>query len=129
MFRLFAVAALMTSALLAQPAPVRQFLLRLEPVRADFTLQSMTEAERPAVVEHAAYLKSLLEQGKLILAGQAFDPKGFWGIVIVSAADLEGANALMNGDPAIKSKMFRGVAVPFRVVFGRTGETAPKPNQ
>jgi uncharacterized protein len=119
LLRILGVASLMTFAVTAQPAPVRHFLFRLEPVRADFTLQSMTEAERPVVGQHAGYLKTLLDQGKLVLAGQAFDPKGFWGIVIVNAADQEEATGIMNADPAIKSNLFRGVAIPFRIVFQR----------
>ena len=47
----------------AQTPPARQFLLRLEPVRKDFTLQTMTEAERPVVGEHVAYLTGLLAKG------------------------------------------------------------------
>ena len=127
MKRLLAVVALMSSAALAQPAPMRQFLFRLEPVRADFTLQNMTEAERPVVMEHAAHLKTLLDQGTLIMAGQAFDPKGFWGIAIVNATDLEAATALLNEDPVIKSKMFRGVVFPFRIVFASAPGAAKQP--
>jgi uncharacterized protein YciI len=118
--------ALVATYALAQPVAVRQFLFRLEPVRGGFTLQNMTEAERPVVIEHAAYLKSMLDEGKLVLAGQAFDPAGFWGIVIVNAPDAEAATAMLNADPAIKSKMFRGTAVPFRIVFSRTPEPAAK---
>ena len=127
MMRLFAAAVLVSSAALAQPAPMRQFLFRLEPVRADFTLQNMTDAERPVVAEHAAHLKTLLDQGTLIMAGQAFDPKGFWGIVIVNATDPEAATTLMNQDPAIKSKMFRGVVVPFQIVFASAPGAAEQP--
>ena len=103
----------------AQTPPARQFLLRLEPVRKDFTLQTMTEAERPVVGEHVAYLTGLLAKGTLTFAGQAFDPKGFWGIVVVNAPDLEAAKAILNGDPVIKSKLFAGEAIPFRTVFER----------
>lgn len=122
MRRLLILATLVSMVALTQPAPVRQFLFRMEPVRKDFTLQNMTEAERPIIAEHAAYLTSLVQQGQLILAGQAFDPSGFWGIVIVSAPDAEAATAILNADPAIKSKLFRGVVVPFRVVFFRAPE-------
>jgi hypothetical protein len=43
MFRVFAVAVLLSASALAQPAPARQFLFRLEPVRVDFTPQNMKE--------------------------------------------------------------------------------------
>jgi uncharacterized protein len=125
MMRFLSAAVLLTSAALAQPAPVSQFLVRLDPVRADFTVQNMTESERAVGLEHAAYLKSLLDQGKLVLAGQAFDPKGLWGIVIVNAADIESATAIGNSDPAVKAKMFRATVVPFRIVFQKAAD-APK---
>ncbi len=114
----------MSVSALAQSVPVRQFLLRIEPVRKDFTMQNMTEEERSIAGEHVAYLQSLMAQEKLTFAGQVLDPKGLWGIIIVTAPDLETATALLNGDPSIKAKMFRGEVVPFRTVFAR-GASAP----
>ncbi len=110
---------------LAQPPAMRQFLFRLEPARKDFTPQNMTGSERPVIAEHAAYLKSLLDQGKLALAWQAFDPNRFRGTAIVTAPDAEAATSMLNADPAIKSKMFLGVVVPFRIVFFRASEPGP----
>jgi uncharacterized protein len=128
MMRFLTIAALMGAAALAQPAPVRQFIIRLEPVRAGFTLQNVTEEERPLIQRHAAHLKSLLDQGKMKLAGQSFDPKGFWGILIIDAPDIAVATEIMNSDPAIQAKMFRGEVVPFRVVFERPAASpASKP--
>ena len=124
MIRVFAIAVLLSASALAQPAPARQFLFRLQTVRADFTLQNMTEDEQKIVGRHVAYLQGLLADGKLTFAGQAFDPKGFWGIVVVNAADLDAATALMNGDPAVKEKLVRGEAIPFRTVFA-----APPPTR
>ncbi len=123
MRRLLLLTVVVAATALAQPPQTRQFLFRYEPVRPDFTLQNVTEAERPVLAEHGAYLKSLTDQGKMILAGQAFDPKGLWGIAIVSAPDAEAATAMLEADPVIKSKLFRAVVIPFRVVFQR----APNP--
>ena len=103
----------------AQQAPVRQFLLRIEPVRAGFTLQNMTEEEQKTAVAHLAYLKGLFAEGKLTVAGQAFDPKGFFGIIVVNAPDMESASALLHGDPLVKANVFRGDVVPFRSVLER----------
>jgi len=127
MRRILLFTLLLSTAALAQPAPGRQFLFRIEPVRPDFSLQNLSETERPIVAQHAAYLKSLTDEGKLILAGQAFDPKGLWGIIIVNAPDAEAANAIFEADPAIKSKLFRGVVIPFRVVFTRLPQAGPNP--
>jgi len=84
---LIVVLAVPALAQTAQQAPVRQFLLRIEPVRAGFSLQNMTEEEQKTAVAHLAYLKGLFSEGKLTLAGQAFDPKGFFGIIVVNAPD------------------------------------------
>lgn len=111
-----AVAALAQA---AQQAPDRQFLLRIEPVRAGFTLQTMTEDEQKTAAAHLAYLKGLFAEGKLTLAGQAFDPKGLFGIIVVNAPDMESASRLLHGDPLLKASLFRGEVIPFRSVLER----------
>jgi uncharacterized protein YciI len=116
--------ALFSGAALAQPAATGQFLLRIEPTRAGFTLQNMSAEEGRLAAQHVQYLKSLLDSGKLSLAAQVFDPKGFWGIVIVNAPDRETARALLDGDPMVKGNMFRGEAIPLRVVFEKPAEAA-----
>lgn len=126
MLRTFAAAVLLSFSALAQPAPVSQFLLRLEPVRSDLTPQNMTDDERRIGGQHFAYLQSLLADGKLTFAGQAFDPKGFWGIVIVNAADADTARTILNSDPAIKGKLLRGDVIPFRTVLERRTEPPAK---
>ena len=110
---------------MAQSAASGQFLLRTEPTRAGFTLQNMTPEEARLASQHVQYLKSLLDSGKMSLAAQVFDPKGLWGIVIVNAPDLESARALLDADPMVKGKTFRGEAIPVRVVFEKVVESAP----
>jgi uncharacterized protein YciI len=85
----------------------------------------MTAEEGRLANQHVQYLKTLLDAGKLSLAAQVFDPKGLWGIVIVNAPDAEAARALLDGDPMVKAKTFRGEALPFRVVLQKPVETAP----
>ncbi len=123
MMRSLLLTVTLCAAALAQSAPpARQFLLKYEPVRKDFTLQNMTESETPVINQHALYLNELLGKGVLTFAGQVFDPKGLWGLVVVNAPDVETATQIMNGDPAIKGKLFRGEALPFRAF-----QRAPKP--
>jgi len=108
--------------LLSVPAlaqPVHQYMLRLDAVRKDFSLTNLTPDERRIVAEHFAYLQSLQADGKLMLAGQVFDPRGFWGILIVNTSDPDVAGAIMNADPAIKQKVVRGEVLPFRTVLLR----------
>ena len=115
MIRSLILTLVLCGAALAQSAPQRQFLLRIEPLRKDFTIQNMTEAEKPVLAQHGAYLKALQEKGVLTFAGQVFDPKGLWGIIVVNAPDAETAQHILNDDPSIKSKIFQGEAIPFRV--------------
>jgi uncharacterized protein YciI len=85
----------------------------------------MTAEEARLATQHVRYLKSLLDSGQLSLAAQAFDPEGFWGIVIVNAPDRESAGALLDGDPMVKANMFRGEVIPLRVVFEKPANAAP----
>jgi uncharacterized protein YciI len=117
MMRRIVLALLICAGALAQAPVQKQFLLRIAPVRKDFTLLNMTADERKTAMEHFLYLKSLHAEGKLALAAQVFDPKGFWGAIIVNAADAEAATEILNGDPTIKAGMFRGEVMPTRVVF------------
>lgn len=124
MRRLILLIAVFSGTALAQPTATGQFLLRIEPTRTGLTLQNMTAEEGRLAAQHVQYLKSLLDSGKLSLAAQAFDPKGFWGMVIVNAPDRETARALLDGDPMVKANMFRGEVIPFRVVFQKPAEAA-----
>ena len=95
-------------------------------IRADFTLQNVTEEERSALTDHGAYLKSLFDEGKLTFAGQVFDPKRLWGVIVVNAPNAEAASAVLNNDPGVKAKVFRGEVIPFRTVFERGAKPAEK---
>ena len=116
--------ALFSGGALAQPAETGQYLLRLEPTRPGFTLQNMSAEEARLAPQHMQYLKSLFDSGKLSLAAQVFDPKGLWGIVIVNAPDRDTARGLLDGDPGVKGKMFRGEVIPLRVVLQKAAEPA-----
>jgi uncharacterized protein YciI len=126
MRKLVLLIALFSGGAAAQPVTTGQFLLRIEPTRAGFTLQNMTADEGRLAKQHVQYLSSLLDSGKLSLAAQALDPKGLWGIIIVNAPNLETAQALLAGDPMVKANMFRGEAIPLRVVLEKPAEP-PKP--
>jgi len=121
MRKLSLLVAVVSGVAFGQPAATGQFLLRLEPTRPGFTLQNMSAEEARLASQHSSYLFSLLDSGKLNLAAQVFDPKGLWGLVIVNAPDVEAARALLEGDPGVKGKMFRGEVLPVRVVLEKPG--------
>ncbi|MGJ5817144.1 YciI family protein [Paludibaculum fermentans] len=124
---LFLLTLPLCAGLFAQAPPARQFLLQIEPVRPDFAINNVTAEEMPVLQAHGAYLHELLAAGKLITAGQAFQPKRLFGIIVVEAPDAAAAQAILDADPAVKNKVFRGEVIPYRTVVQRQ-PAAPKTN-
>lgn len=77
-----------------------------------------TPEEDAIVDEHFEYLKDLLAQGALILAGRTInsDPTGF-GIVIFKAGSLPEAISIMENDPAVKKGVMQSDLFPYRVAL------------
>ncbi len=88
----------------------------LRPPRQTF-VQDMTEEERAIMSEHAGYLKGLLDEGKLVLAGPALGP--VFGVAVLEATDEDEARAIMAADPAVRSGLQTAELSPFRVSFLR----------
>jgi len=78
------------------------YLCRLIPPRPSFAAE-MTPAEAKAMGEHVAYWSDLLSKGKVIAFGPVMDPKGPWGVGIVSVRDAGELHELQANDPAIKA--------------------------
>lgn len=127
MLRRFLLILPICAGLFAQGPAVRHFLIQIEPVRADFALGNVTAEEMPVLQAHGAYLRELLAAGKLVTAGQAFRPKGLFGLIVVEAPDAASAQAILDADPAVKNKVFRGEVIPYRTVVQRP-LAAPKTN-
>jgi uncharacterized protein YciI len=73
---------------------------------------TMTEEEK-ILGEHFEYLKKLMEQDKLILAGPTLDDSG--GYIILNTSSEDTARALMSKDPSVPSGLMNPVYHPFRV--------------
>ncbi|MDR7072494.1 YciI family protein [Fictibacillus barbaricus] len=89
-----------------------EFLYQIKPVRENF-MNDQTEAEQNALESHFVYLKSLLQDGKLVLAGPCLDAS--FGIVILQNVTENEAQAIMENDPAILNNIMTGTLYPFRV--------------
>ena len=96
------------------------FHCRLIPPRPSFA-HDMSEAERQVMTEHARYLGRLAEEGKAVIFGPVADPNGPWGLGIFEAEDEAALNAMLSGDPTIRSGMgFRYETLPMmQAVLGR----------
>jgi uncharacterized protein YciI len=101
----------------APAAAGSQFIIRLRPSRPERTA---TEEEKAKIVRHFEYLKELLSQGKLILAGMALDD--YAGIVIIRAEDRLDAERIMAGDPAVGGNVFLAELHPFTVTLMTGGK-------
>ncbi len=78
------------------------FVFRLIPLRPSFSAD-MSAAERATMAEHVAYSTKLAQAGQVLAFGPVADPAGPYGIGIIVADDLAAAEALRDGDPAMRS--------------------------
>ena len=95
-----------------------QYLYRIQPTRAAMLTEGPTEGEAALVSAHFNYLKALVEQGVVILAGRTLntDPSSF-GIIIFNADSDDSARALVDADPAVSGGVMRAELFPYRVAL------------
>lgn len=77
-----------------------------------------TEQESRVVSDHYSYLKELMEQGTVILAGrtQNTDYSSF-GIIIFKAESPEQARRVAENDPAVKDTVMQAELYPYRITL------------
>jgi uncharacterized protein len=74
---------------------------------------SKIAATRPA---HRAYLKDLLDTGRLAVSGPFLDDKG--GLLVYAAATAEEAEGLLRGDPFAQAGVFVSWTIrPWKVIM------------
>ncbi len=73
--------------------------MKLNPPRATF-VKDMTPPERIIMQKHVEYWKSLLHEGTAIVFGPVLDPKGGYGVGVVSVENEEHLARLIANDPA-----------------------------
>lgn len=78
------------------------FFIIIRPYRKDF-ITNPKEQEDEVMSDHFHYLKSLLKQKKLFLAGPTLIPEDPFGIIILEAETEEQAKELLENDPSIKA--------------------------
>jgi uncharacterized protein len=95
-----------------------QYLYRIQPTRAAMLTDGATEQEASLVSAHFNHLKTLMEQGVVILAGRTLntDPTSF-GIIVFNADSDEAARALVDADPAVAGGVMRAELFPYRVAL------------
>jgi len=77
------------------------FYTVIKPYRQDFLTNPKAE-EDDIMSDHFHYLKSLLEQKKLFLAGPTLIPEDPFGIIILEVETEEEAKKLLENDPSVR---------------------------
>ena len=74
----------------------------IKPIRQDFFINPKEEEEK-IMSDHFHYLKSLMKQKKLFLAGPTLIPEDPFGVIIFETETEEEAKHLLENDPSIKA--------------------------
>ncbi|MFX0183748.1 MAG: YciI family protein [Candidatus Hodarchaeota archaeon] len=74
---------------------------------------TMAEEEEKIMKNHFEYLKRLLVQDKLIMAGPTLDDSG--GYIILNTTSEDIAQDIMSKDPSVSSGIMKPIFHPFRV--------------
>ncbi len=97
---------------------MNEYIYRLELIERLKKDENWTDEDNRIVNEHFDYLKNLLRQNKLILAGRTTNENKF-GIVIFEAETNENAQDIMNNDPAVLNGIMTSELFPYRVALIR----------
>ncbi len=92
------------------------FLVIYRPPRPTFA-QDATEEEGRVIAAHFEYLRKLLAEGKLLIAGPCEDAS--MGIAVYETKDEEEARKILALDPAVTGRVFTGEIKPYRVSLFR----------
>lgn len=90
----------------------QQYLCIKRPPRKDFA-DSMTDDEAEIMSVHFAYMKQLLADGVLIMAGPV--TTGEFGVSVFEAESDEAAKEIVYNDPAVAIGLMTPEIYPYRV--------------
>jgi uncharacterized protein YciI len=93
-----------------------QFLYKITPARLQMVAEGPTDQEAAIMSQHFNYLKSLTDQGIMLLFGrtQNSDARTF-GLAIFRAESQDKARSIMNNDPAVKEGVMLAELYPYKV--------------
>ena len=93
----------------------KHFFGVIKPTRDDF-ITNPTEEDNKIMGVHFQYLKDLLAEGKLILAGPVLNEQKPMGIVIFECENIGEAKELLKNDPSVKAGIqIIKILKPFRL--------------
>lgn len=77
----------------------KHYFLKLNPPRSTF-MADMTNEEKSIMQSHVVYWSTLLSEGIVIVYGPVFDPKGGYGVGVVSVDSEDQLKEIIAKDPA-----------------------------
>jgi uncharacterized protein YciI len=92
------------------------WLCIIRPPRPTF-MEDSTPEEDEVMRAHFGYLKSLLDEGRLILAGPSLEPP--FGVIVFEAEDEAEAQRVIAADPSVASGLQTPELHPFRASLRR----------
>ena len=94
------------------------YIYRIQPVRPEMLSEGPTAEETRVTGEHFNYLRRLMREGALILAGRTLNSDySAFGIAIFNARDDEHMRQITAGDPGVAQKLFRAEWHPYRIAL------------
>lgn len=104
-----------------------EWIFLMHPPRDDF-MATMTDDERSAFDAHAAWLRDLLADGMLIVAGPCLGRVNT-GIAIFEAPNAEAARRIVAGEPVTAAGYMGGDLRPYRLGLLRGRDRQPEGKQ
>jgi uncharacterized protein YciI len=89
-----------------------QFVYIIRPFKENFA-ETAAESENEIMGLHFNYLKEMLAEGKLILAGP--ETTGKFGLCVIETESEQEARHIMENDPAVRSGIVSAELYPYRV--------------
>jgi len=96
-----------------------EFVYIIKPYKENFA-ETMTEEDGRIMGIHFQYLKNMLLEGKLIMAGPVLT--GEFGVAILEVSSEEEARNIMENDPAVVNGVVTATLYPYRVSLLRGRE-------
>ena len=94
------------------------YIYRIQPVRPEMLSEGATAEEEQIAGEHFEYLRRLIDNGILILAGRTLNSDySAFGIAIFTARDDAHMRQITADDPAVAKKLFRAEWFPYRIAL------------
>jgi uncharacterized protein YciI len=95
-----------------------EYIYRIQPTKPEMLSEGPTPDEERIVGDHYSYLKSLTDQGVVILAGRTLNTdESSFGIIIFRAESEEAAQRIVANDPAVSGGVMCAELYPYRIAW------------